>query len=512
MPLIDINLPRIENWNDLFQITNPVFSRVMNEYRELELSPAQMDAMVQGALERLQAFLKGLETAAVDRSDELADDVVRSFAEPLPGGGSDFESLLKHIFEDAAPYALNPASPGFLGYVPGGGLFHAAVADLMSDVLNRYVGTTSVAPALVQIESNVIRWFCDMMGYPGRARGFLTSGGSLANLSALITARHVRLGEAFSDAVIYISNQAHHCLEKAARFAGFPDRNFRPLPVDHRFRLDLGALREEIRADRKSGLKPFLVAGSAGTTNTGAIDPLTELADIAAEENLWFHVDGAYGGFFAMTSRGREQLAGLDRADSVVLDPHKTLFLPYGTGALLVRNGEHLKQTHTSEADYMPSKRDDDLLMDFCELSPELTRPFRGLRVWLPFKMHGAAAFERYLDEKLDLAEWLCARLKQMPELEVLAEPQLSILAFAVRGSETVSRNMATRTLIEAVNARQNVHLTGTTLNGLFAIRVAIVAFRTHKDRIEMLLADLRAELDQLTLPDSGAHPQKELS
>lgn len=484
----------------------------MSDYRELELSASEMDAMVQGAMLRLQAFLGALEHAEVDRSDQLADEVVRTFAEPLPESGTDFESLLKHLFEDAAPYALNPASPGFLGYVPGGGLFHAAVADLMSDVLNRYVGTTSVAPALVQIESNVIRWFCTMMGYPDSAKGFLTSGGSLANLSALITARHVRLGEDFSKAVIYISNQAHHCLEKAARFAGFPDRHFRPLPVDSQYRLDPEALRQEIRADRKRGLTPFLVAGSAGTTNTGAIDPLTELADIASEENLWFHVDGAYGGFFAMTARGRARLAGLERADSVVLDPHKTLFLPYGTGALLVRNGEHLKQTHTSEADYMPSKRDDDLLMDFCELSPELTRPFRGLRVWLPFKMHGAQVFEGYLDEKLDLAEWLCDRLKQMPELEVLAEPQLSILAFAVRGGEAGSRNAATRKLIEAVNARQNVHLTGTTLNGLFAIRVAVVAFRTHKDRIDMLLDDLRAELDRLALPDSDTHPKKELS
>lgn len=478
----------------------------MREIRELELSGAQMDAMVQSAMARLQRFLGALEHAAVDRSDELDDESVRGFAEPLPRSGSDFESLLNHLFDDAAPYALNPASPGFLGYVPGGGLFHSAVADLVSNVLNRYVGTTSVAPALVQIESNVIRWFCDMMGYPSAARGFLTSGGSLANLSALITARQVVLGDHFSDAVIYISNQAHHCLEKAARFAGFPERHFRSLPVDREYRLDLGALRREIRADRDQGLRPFLVAGSAGTTNTGAVDPLPELAEIAREEKLWFHVDGAYGGFFAMTSRGRKILSGIEKADSVVLDPHKTLFLPYGTGALLVRDGGHLKQTHTSEADYMPSKRDDDLLMDFCELSPELTRPFRGLRVWLPFKMHGASTFERYLDEKLDLCQWLCSQLERMPELEVLAPPQLSILAFAVcdQGQPVATRNAATRTLIEAINARQNVHLTGTTLNGIFAIRVAVVAFRTHKDRIELLLADLRKALNELPMPPAS--------
>jgi len=457
-----------------------------------------MREMVDAAMERIIQVINTLADQPVDGCANADPGWVRSLAEPLPQSSGDLASLLDFVFDEAVPRSLNPISPGFMGYIPGGGLFHAAVADLISDTLNRYVGVAAVAPVLTQLEANVVRWFCEIVGYPSRARGFLTTGGSLANLSAVITARQVRLGEDFSRGTIYLSDQAHHCVEKAARLAGLPRRNIRILPTDSTLRLDPGQVLSALRRDREQGLQPFMLVASAGTTNAGAIDPLPVLADLASAERLWLHVDAAYGGFFCLTERGRRALAGIERADSIVLDPHKTLFLPYGTGALLVRDGNDLKATHSSQADYMPPLQGDEELVDFCELSPELTRPFRGLRVWLPFKLHGADVFRAYLDEKLDLARWIAGELARIPELEILAEPELSVTAFAMRGEEPLeARNAATRRLLALINERQRVHLTGTFLHGRFAIRVAVVAFRVHMPHMKILLEDILLALDR---------------
>ena len=463
----------------------------------LEFSATETRQLIDAVAERIAHQIRTLPGQPVDTSGEVSADLVRSFREGLPESATDFDELLDLIFDKAAPAGLNPTSPGFMGYVPGGGLFHAALADLISNTLNRYVGVTMVAPAFVQIEANVLRWFSEIIGYPEQARGFLTSGGSMATLSALITARHVRLGEDFSKAVIYLSDQIHHCLNKAARLAGFPASALRVLPADEAFRLDPDALRKAMAEDRSRGLEPFMIAASAGTTNTGAIDPLPELAAMAREEHLWFHVDAAYGGFFCLTERGKQKLKGLEMADSVVLDPHKSLFLPYGTGALLVREGRHLKATHSSGADYMPMLQEGDELMDFCELSPELTRPFRGLRVWLPMKMHGIGVFRDYLDEKLDLTDWIQQQIAQLPELEIIAPAELSIMAFALRDTfgTLESRNAATRNLMSFINKQQRVSLTGTTVRGLFVIRIAVLVYRVHHERMEMLLEDLKAGL-----------------
>ena len=269
------------------------------------------------------------------------------------------------------------------------------MADLIADSTNRYTSVYGAAPALAQLEANVIAWFCQIAGYPPEARGTLTSGGSLANLTALVTARRERLPENFLSGVIYASDQSHHSVAKGAILAGFPEANVREVPTDERFRLRVDALDELIAEDRRRGLTPFLVVASAGTTNTGAVDPLAELADLAAREGLWLHVDAAYGGFFLLTEEGKRTMRGIERADSIVLDPHKGLFLPYGTGAVLVRDGEALRRAHSLTADYLPGMQNDPDRVDFSQYSPELSRPFRGLRVWLPFKMHGAGGLPR---------------------------------------------------------------------------------------------------------------------
>jgi aromatic-L-amino-acid decarboxylase len=217
---------------------------------------------------------------------------------------------------------------------------------------------------------------------------------------------------------------------------------------------------------------------------------------------LWLHVDAAYGGFFLLTARGRRAMAGIDRADSITLDPHKSLFLPYGTGALLVRDGAALRRAHAVAADYLPPMATDAEVDDFCEMSPELSRPFRGLRLWLPLKLLGAAPFRAALDEKLDLARWACERLRETPGVEILAPPELSLFAFRLAPGEMAGEGPAlddlNRQWLARVNALQRVHLTGTVLGGRFVLRICVLSFRTHGDRMAQAIEDLRATAREL--------------
>ena len=464
--------------------------------RELELSPEAMRAMVRQAMERVVPFVESLpRQPAADVSGGL--ELARSLAEPLPQAPTPLPELLDLLFRDLLPKSFNAAGPGYLAYIPGGGIFHAAVADLIADAVNRYVGVFIAAPALVQLEANVVRWFAGIVGYPETARGILTTGGSLANFTAVVTARRNRLADDFLRGTIYASDQVHHSVVKAAILAGFPEGNIREVASDERFRIRLDLLRARLAEDRASGFEPFLLVGSAGTTNTGAVDDLAALAALAAQERLWFHVDAAYGGFLMLTERGRERMRGIERADSVTLDPHKALFLPYGNGSLLVRDGAALRRAHTISAHYMPEMQEDPDLIDFCEYSPELSRDFRGLRIWLPLKMHGIEPFRRNLDEKLDLTEWAAGELAKLPGIEIVAAPQLTVVAFRIvkAGAAGPELNALNRRLLARINARQRVFLTGTMLGERFVIRICVLSFRTHRDRVEAALEDIRAAL-----------------
>jgi aromatic-L-amino-acid decarboxylase len=471
----------------------------MMERNELELSEQAMRSLVDQAMARIVPHILSLpEQPAQDLAG--ADELALGMAEPLPRSHASFESLLEVLFDQAIPKTLNTASPGYLAYIPGGGLFHSAVADLVSDAVNRYVGIWAAAPALVQIEANVLRWFCQMVGFPEGAGGILTSGGSIANLTAVIAARADRLPEDFLKGTLYTSSQTHHSVEKAAALAGFPARNVRSIEVDDRQRIRMDLLAQRIAEDRTSGFSPFLLVVNAGTTNTGAVDDLDAAADLAAREGMWMHVDGAYGGFFVLTAQGRKVLHGIERADSITLDPHKGLGLPYGTGCLLVRDPAKLRKANHASADYLQDMQVDEAKVDFSELSPELSRPFRGLRIWLPMKLHGVGPFEEHLEEKLELARLAHSELKNMPGIEILAEPQLSILAFRLNPGDLglEDLNERNRRFLEAINAPGRIYLTPTFLDGAFVIRIALLSFRTHRDRMLMGLEDIRNAITAL--------------
>jgi len=447
---------------------------------------AQTEAVTQFVLEHVRTL---------DRQPSFDLDGVEalraSFREPPPEDGHPIEALLARL-RPAIAKSYNTAGPGYLAYIPGGGVYAAALADLVAAATNRYVGVTGAAPALAQIEETAVSWLCTLMGLPAGSRGILTSGGSLSSFSAIVTARHERLGEDFGDGAMYFSDQTHYCVTKSARLAGFPRASLRALPTDARFRLVPRALEDAVREDRSRGRRPFLVVANVGTTNTGAIDPLPEILAIAREHGLWVHADAAYGGFFRLAPGGEALLRGIEECDSVTLDPHKGLFLPYGLGALLVRDGSALVRAHRESASYVQDVGEEGSL-GFADLSPELSRDFRGLRLWLPLMLHGVAAFREQLAEKLALARWFHEQLRADPSFEVLDEPQLSIVAFRLRAPEAEAERLGPE-LLRRVNARRRVFLSSTRIAGRYALRICVLSFRTHEDRVRDAAQALKEE------------------
>jgi aromatic-L-amino-acid/L-tryptophan decarboxylase len=433
----------------------------------------------------------------VDSSQALANTRI----EALPKTPTSLESILDDLFSQVFAQALPTAHPGFMAYIPGGGIVHAGIADLITKVTNRYIGIDATAPLLSQIETDVLKWFCQMVGYDERAAGTLTSGGSIANLTAVICARSKIMGDDFSKGVVYASNFVHHSMWKAFHAAGIHPKRIRAIDVDSNFRVDVDKLAEQMTLDVAQGLKPMMVVATAGSTNTGTIDSLQPIAELCRGHSAWYHIDAAYGGFFCFTESGKAKLSGIELADSITLDPHKGLFLPYGTGAILVKNADDLKSTFSHQADYIPEKIQEQTLWDFSELSLELTRPSRGLAIWLPFKMHGAQIFRDTLQEKLDLAKYFCAQLGLDNRWKVIATPELSLTVFRYyqSGLSLEELNLVNREIIEKINQKGRVNLSGTLIDGEFVIRTCILSFRTHQQQVDQLLEDLVEQLEHQT-------------
>jgi aromatic-L-amino-acid/L-tryptophan decarboxylase len=446
----------------------------------LDPTPEQFDSLAGDIVSRLATFLADRETApAADFAD--LEPLYKEIRQPPPEEGQRSARILDLAFA-AGVKGHDTAGPGWLAYIPGGGLPTAALADLIARTTNRFVTIWEAGPVMADIEATVVRWFCDLFGYGSQARGILTTGGSMANFSALVTARHTKLGEDFQSGTIYLTSEAHGSIAKAAALAGFPRAALRLVPLTRQLRMDARALKALVAADRRAGLRPLAVVASAGTTNTGAIDDIEELASVAQQEELWLHVDGAYGGFFQLTDRGKTAFAGIGLADSITLDPHKGMFLPYGTGALVVRDGQTLRAAHEMHGPYLQDLAPEAEIPNFADYSAELSRDARGLRVWLPVQLHGLAAFRLALDEKLDLARVAAARLREIEGIEVPWDPELSIVAFRA-GSDAASME-----LLKRINATRRVVLSSTVVEGRFTLRIAVLSFRTHGDRIDELL------------------------
>ncbi|HST36670.1 MAG TPA: aminotransferase class I/II-fold pyridoxal phosphate-dependent enzyme [Allosphingosinicella sp.] len=453
-------------------------------------APLEPDAEARGTLaglafEHAQAFLGGLDEGATYSGWDGALDP--SFAE----AGRDPAAVLAALAGGVDRPGIATASPRFMGYIPGGGLFHSALGDFLAAASNKYAGFAPAAPGAVRLENATAAWLAEVIGYPASAGGTLTSGGSMANLTAIVAAREARDDE--GGGAIYTTRFAHHCIDKALRIAGRARSPRRHIATDSRHRMDANALAEALERDAAAGVRPWLVIASAGTVDTGSVDPLDEIADLCAAHSAWFHVDGAYGGLFMLCPEGRERLGGIARADTVALDPHKTFFLPYGTGAVVAREGRTLLDAFSASADYIRPFGENEVGPSPGDLSPELTRHFLALRLWLPLQIAGIAAFRAAQSEKIKLARYFHARLSQLPGWDPGPQPDLSVVAFRYRPEKGDADAFNDR-LLRRVQESGRVFLSGTRIDGTAWLRCAVLSFRTHLAHIDATIDVLERE------------------
>ena len=457
------------------------------ESRKLDPVPAERLRLREAANAYTEELLASLDRQPAYRPG--FGNPAGALAQPFAEASTAIEDVFAVLDAEVVSPGLNPASPRSFGYIPGGGLYPSALGDFIADVTNRYAGVFFAAPGAVRLEMRLVDWLAELVGYPSAAGGDLTSGGSIANLSAIVAAREAH-GVRAADLprrVVYLSEQCHHSMHKALRIAGLDECVQRVIPVDDRWRMQAPALAARIEADRAAGLLPWFVVATGGTTDVGAVDPIADIAEIAAAEGLWLHVDAAYGGAFLLTEDGRRTLAGIERSDSAVIDPHKGLFLPFGSGAVLVRDRDRLAAANRFHANYMQDAFRPDVELSPADLSPELTRPFRGLRLWLPLKLFGLAPFRAALEEKLLLARYFHARLAELPDWEVGPPPDLSVVTYRYRPKRG-DPDEFNRRLIAAVQADGRVFVSSTLLDGRFTLRLAVLHFRTHLAEVELAL------------------------
>lgn len=482
-------------------------TRVVARLRELEraaraLNPGagRRKTLRNAVSASAERFLRRVETIKAFEDDAGKGEGL--LAEPIGEKPLELARVIELFEREVVTPGLNPASGGHLAYVPGGGIYHAALGDYLAAISNKYAGIFFTGPGPVRMENQLLRWVADLVGYPQSAVGNIASGGSIANLTAIATARdaHGLKGADLATAVVYLTSQAHHCIEKALRIAGLGEVVVHQVPIDEGFRMRPDALEAAIAADRAAGRRPWLVIASAGTTDTGAVDPLDRIGAIAHGAGCWFHVDAAYGGFFLLTDHGRAMLRGIETSDSVVLDPHKSLFLPYGCGLVLVRDAAPMLATHHYFGNYMQdaaAARDE---VSPADVSPELTKHFRAVRMWLPLKLLGLQPFRAALEEKLLLARYFRAEAAALG-FEVGPEPDLSIVTYrwVPPGASLEECNRINQRVVELVRRDGRVFISSTMIDGRFTLRLVALAFRTHRKTIDLALRVLQAAVAEAT-------------
>ncbi|PYJ54265.1 MAG: pyridoxal-dependent decarboxylase [Verrucomicrobia bacterium] len=415
----------------------------------------------------------------------------------LPTEGTDFDGLLRVFREDIIPFSRQNAHPRMFGYVQSPGTPIAAFADLLASTLNANLTVWRSAPAPVEVERLTIDWIRQILGFNAEAGGLFVSGGSMANLAALAAARQTK--DCSSGRLrIYASSETHFSIVKAAALLGIGRENVCHIAVDERFRIRTDDLVVKITADLEAGCVPLCVVANAGTVNTGAVDPLAEIREIANRFQLWMHVDGSYGALAILAKSARELFAGIERADSVALDPHKWLYLPVDVGCVIYRDPEIVHAAFAHEAEYTRIiGQEADEAFAFWDYGPELSRRFRALKVWMLLKGVGVDALSEAIENNLACARHLESMVRASDDFEMAAPVELSIFCF--RHMPAQLRNESPKT-IDAFNERLLValqrdgssYLSNATLGGRFALRGCVLNYRTTLHDIEILLDDLR--------------------
>jgi len=423
---------------------------------------------------------------------------------PFPQEGIGIEQLFQDIAAKVVPNSTTIAHPRYLAYVLGPPNGIAPFAEAIAATLNQNCNFWQLSPAASVIERKVISWLSELFQFPDEAGGIITSGGSMATLIALVTAiqdkfpgdfRKAGLQSLTAPLVVYTSEEAHRCVEKSAAILGLGLDNVRKIPVDSEFRVRTDLLAAAIRRDRDAGKQPFCVVAAGGTINTGAIDPLNDVADICAAQNMWLHIDGAYGALFVLSSRIKEALQACSRADSIALDPHKLLFAPLEAGCVLVRDREKLRRAFGFSASYIPDEQDP-LFTNFMDYGPLLSRSFKAFKIWCALQVFGLNAFTAAIEHMLDIARYMGERIQAQPAFELMTPVTLSAVCFRIRnGSEAENQRILTGLIDEGTALLGPVRLVGR-----FGMRACITNYRTTREDIDLILDRLKA----LTAPPAS--------
>ena len=466
------------------------------ETTALTLEPDRdtLDSWVSRVGDYAMDFIHSLESGRAYNDNDTSHELHTA---PFAEHGKPLDELLQLLARSVDSPGINPASGGHLGYIPGGGLVPASFGDFLAAVTNRYAGIYFANPGAVRMENLLIRWMADLFGFPQSAHGNLASGGSIANLIAVTTARDAKgiTPENVRSSVIYLHRQTHHCVDKALRIAGLGYCQVRLVDLDGGFRMDPAHLRQLIQEDQSAGLNPFMVVGSLGSTDTGAVDPLDQVAEVCEEFGLWFHVDAAYGGFFILVPELQPLFKGVERADSLVIDPHKGMFLPYGVGAVLVKDVDALNRSHSYTANYMQDATVPDEYSP-ADLSPELTKHYRGLRMWLPMQLFGIEPFRAALEEKWQLALYFREQIA-LHGFEVGPVPELSVVIYRAN-EDIVDVNAFNLELTKEMHSDGRIFISSTTIDGVVWLRFAALCFRTHLHHVDLLIEMLQTKRNAL--------------
>jgi aromatic-L-amino-acid decarboxylase len=464
----------------------------MRNNETLTLSREEMRALGYRVVDLLVEHFSALPDKPVTRKADRATMEAR-LREPVPEGGSDPLQVLDLVQRDVFANIMHLDHPRFFAFVPSPGNFVAVMADALASGHNVFAGTWLEASGPAEVELVTLDWLRAACGLPGSAGGLFVSGGSMANITALAVARHVKLKGSGDGAVVYCSDQTHLSIKRGMRVLGFRADQLRTVPSDSQFRLELRSLQRAVQVDREAGLTPFCVVANAGTTSTGAIDPLPDLADFCAHEDLWLHVDGAYGAAAVMSPRGQSLLLGLGRADSLTLDPHKWLFQPYEIGCLLVREERWLDETFSVFAEYLEDIQAGEQEVNFCERGVQLTRGFSALKLWMSFKVFGRLGFEAAVNRGFQLAEGAEAALREMSDWDVVTPAQMGIITFRYTPPALSAGQIArlNRELMNCLIADGFAMISSTELHGRTVLRLCTINPRTTD-------ADIRETLRRL--------------
>jgi aromatic-L-amino-acid decarboxylase len=455
----------------------------------LELDAEEMRRLGYRAVDLLVDRIAGLDDAPAWRG-ATRTEMEERLREPPPEEPADPDDLLTRLQEDVLAFSGHHDHPRFFGFVPSCPTWPGILGDFIAAGSNVFAGTWLQSAGPSTAELVVIDWFRQWLGWPPQTSGILVSGGSQANLTALACAREAVPGAKSERAVVYLSSEGHSSVPRAVRVLGFRDEQIHLVPVDDLHRIRAEGLDAAIRADVAAGKQPFAAVANAGSTNTGAVDPLTEIADVCRAHRIWLHVDGAYGGFAVLTERGREVLRGLERADSATLDPHKWLYQPYEAGCVLVREGTRLGAAFHIMPDYLQDTLVGGRDVNFADRGIQLSRSARALKLWLSLKYFGVGAFRAAIDRSLDLAAHAQAVIEATPELELLSPALLGVVCFRRRfpGADELDAERGNADLVERLRLSGEGLVSSTRVGERYALRMCVLNHRSGEEDVERVL------------------------